>query len=130
MRWHYKLRLRLRSLFGRSAVERELATELRFHLEEQIAENIAAGMPGEEARTAALRTMGGLAQIAEDCRDARKVRAAETLWQDVRFGARMLTKNPGFTLVAVLTLALGIGLNTFAFSAVSTLLFSTLPVQD
>ncbi|HEX7958569.1 MAG TPA: ABC transporter permease [Terriglobales bacterium] len=130
MRWQDKLRLRLRSLFARNAVEQELDAELRFHLEEQIAENVASGMSAEEARSAALRTIGGLTQIAEDCRDARSVGAAESLAQDVRFGARMLVKNPGFTAAAVLTLAIGIGFNTLAFSAINALLLGSLPVTE
>src|SRR5215471_4461863 len=130
MRWWDKLHLRLRSLLARDAVEQELDTELRFHLEEQIAENVASGMSAEEARSAALRTIGGLAQIAEECRDTRKIRAAENIVQDVRFGLRMLTKNPGFTAAAVLTLAIGIGINTLAFSAISALLLGSLPVTE
>lgn len=130
MRWQDKLHLRLRSLFARDAVERELDAELRFHLEEQIAENVAAGMSADEARSAALRTVGGLTQIAEDCRDARNVGGADTLAQDVRFGARMLVKNPGFTAAAVLTLAIGIGFNTLAFSAINALLLGSLPVTE
>src|SRR5438045_255394 len=130
MRGLDKFALRLRSVFGRNAVEHELNAELRFHLDEQIAENLAAGMAPGEARAAALRSLGGVAQIAEECRDARNVRTAEHLWQDARFGLRMLAKNPGFTAVAVLTLALGLGLNTFAYSAVRALLFAGLPVQE
>ena len=87
-------------------------------------------MPPAEARLTALRKLGGLAQIAEECRDARNVRAAETTWQDLRFGLRMLAKNPAFTAAAVLTLALGIGFNTLAFSAIHPLLFGALPVEQ
>src|SRR5215475_5817206 len=130
MRWWDKLHLRVRSLLARDAVEQELDIELRFHLEEQIAENIASGMSAEEARSAALRTIGGLAQIAEECRDTRKIRAAENIVQDVRFGLRMLTKNPGFTAAAVLTLAIGIGFNTLAFSAIKALLLGAIPVTE
>ncbi|HWY69330.1 MAG TPA: ABC transporter permease [Terriglobales bacterium] len=130
MRWSSKLRLRLRSLFQRDAVERELDSELRFHLEEQIAENIASGMKPDEAKYAASRAMGGITQIAEQCREARNVGLVETTWHDLRFGARMLAKNPAFSTVAVLTLAVGIGFNTMSFSAVTALLFGGLPVKD
>src|SRR5262249_47288752 len=130
MRWWDKLHLRFRSLLARDTVERELDAELRFHLEEQIAENSASGMSAEDARSAALRAIGGLAQIAEECRDTRNVRAAENIVQDVRFGLRMLAKNSGFTAAAVLTLAIGIGFNTLAFSAIKALLLGALPVTE
>ena len=73
MRWLSKLRLRLRSLFQRDAVEHELDSELRFHIEQQIAENLASGMSPDEAKYAALRAMGGMTQVAEQCREARNV---------------------------------------------------------
>ena len=130
MRWLSKLRLRLRSLFQRDAVEHELDSELRFHLEQQIAENVASGMSPAEAKYAALRALGGVTQIAEQCREARNVGVVETTWQDLRFGARLLAKNPAFTVVAVLTLAVGVGFNTMSFSAVTALLFGSLPVRD
>ena len=130
MRWWSKLQLRLRSLFRRHAVEQELSSELQFHLEELIEEKMAAGMAPEEARCAALRAMGSLTQIADKCRDERNVGLAETTWLDLRFGARMLKNNPGFTSVAVLTLAAGIGFNTVSFSAVRALLFGELPIRD
>src|SRR5262249_33799410 len=130
MRWLDKVQLRLRSFFARDAVEQELDTELRFHLEEQIAENIANGMSSEIARSAALRTIGGMAQIAEECRDTRHVATPENIAQDVRFGLRMLAKNPGFTAAAVLTLAVGIGFNTLAFSSIKSLLLGGLPVSE
>ncbi len=125
-----KLRAALRALLRRSEIERELDEELRSHIEQQTEQNIRLGMSPEEARYAARKAFGGVEQAKERSRDARGVRWLEELWLDLRYGARMLMKQPGFTLIAVLTLALAISANTAIFSVTNATLLQPYPYID
>ena len=126
--WFYTLPLRLRSLFRRRQADRELDDELRCHIERKTDENIAKGMSAAEARRQALLEIGGIEKRKEECRDARGVSWLQDFAQDVRYGLRRLRKSPGFTAVAVITLALGIGGTTAIFTLVQQVMLRSLPV--
>jgi predicted permease len=125
--WLYTLPLRLRSLFRRKQMDQELKDELRDHLEQQIRENLHAGMSPEEARYSALCALGGMTQIEQQCRDARGTSIIENLVQDLRYGFRQLSRSRGFSFLAILCLTLGIGANTAVFSWIEGILFRPYP---
>jgi macrolide transport system ATP-binding/permease protein len=129
-KWFYTIPLRLRSLFRRKSVEQELDDELQFHLDRHSELQMAKGLPPEQARREALRAIGGLTQRKEECRDMRKTRPLENAWRDIRYGLRALKSSPLFTLVAILSLALGIGANTAIFTLMYAMLWKPLPVRD
>jgi putative ABC transport system permease protein len=119
--------MRLRALFCRDAVESELDQELGYHFDRQVEKLMQSGMPADEARRCAHIAFGGTEQIKEECREARGVNFIETLFADIRYGFRVLLKNPGFTATAVITAALGIGAATAMFSTLWAVALRPLP---
>jgi putative ABC transport system permease protein len=117
-------------LFGRRRAGERLDSELRFHLENQIAENRAAGMSEEEARRSALRAFGNPALLRDQARATWSWNWLESLWRDLRYSVRTLRRTPGFTSIAVIVMALGIGANVALFTVVRSVLLKPLPFED
>src|SRR5215469_3686666 len=122
MRWWQRL-------LNKTRAEKQLDSELRFHIEQQVADYIASGMSADEAQRRVRLEFGGLEHVKEGVHEAHRGYFLEKLVQDIRHGLRVLRKAPGFTFVAVITLALGIGVNTAIFSMADTIMLRPLPVH-
>jgi predicted permease len=130
MRWLNKFLMRCKMLFRRGRAGEQLQDELQFHLDQQIAENIAAGISPDEARRAALRSFGNPTVLRDQARDSWSWGWLELLLRDLRFGIRSLARNPGFSVLAILVMGLGIGANVALFTVVHSVLLKPLPFKD
>lgn len=128
--WWYTVPLRLKSIFRRNQVEREMDAELQFHLENKIDEGIAAGLSGEEARYRALRALDGLDQRKEEIRDTRSIHWLTDFFDDTRYALRGLRRNIGLTAFLVMTMALGIGMTAAPFSMLDGIVLRPYPVHQ
>src|SRR5580698_1975521 len=130
MRWLHKLSMQIHMLFRRDEAGGRLDDELQFHLEQQIAENIAAGMSPEEARHAAMRSFGNPTALRDEARSTWSWNWLENFKRDLRYGIRTLARTPGFSVVAILVMALGIGASVALFTVVRSVLLKPLPFKD
>ena len=128
--WLYTIPLRLRSLFHWAQADQELDDELRDHLERKTEEYVAKGMAPEEARRRVRLDLGGMERVKEECRDARRVTWFQDFVQDIRYGLRILRKSPGFASTVILTLGLGIGMNSAIFTVANGFLLREPPITD
>jgi hypothetical protein len=130
MRWIERFRMAMLMLFRRQTESARLSDELQFHLDQQVKENVARGLAPDEAQYAALRAFGNPALLREEARSSWSWNWLEKFLRDLRYGARTLTRSPGFALTAILVMALGIGATTSLFTIVRAVLLKPLPFSD